>query len=112
MALVAGGFDLYDTYNDDSLTQEQKNVQYGSTIGGTGGSLAGAAAGAAAGALLGPIGAVIGGLLGGALGAWGGEKVGGEIVLRLEDDRLKTKSISSDNDAVPISVDTGFYMGN
>lgn len=110
MALVAGGFDLYDTYNDDSLTQEQKNVQYGSTIGGTGGGLAGAAAGAAAGALLGPIGAVIGGLLGGALGAWGGEKVGGEIVLRVQDDRVKVGGLKSENPDVPISVDTGAYM--
>lgn len=110
VAIATGAYDLYDTYTDDSLTPEQKNVQYGSTIGGTGGALAGAAAGAAAGALLGPVGALIGGLLGGAVGAWGGEKVGGEIVLRVQDDRVKVGGLKSDNPDVPISVDTGAYM--
>lgn len=110
VAIATGAYDLYDTYTDDSLTPEQKNVQYGSTIGGTGGALAGAAAGAAAGALLGPVGALIGGLLGGAVGAWGGEKIGGEIVLRVQDDRVKVGGLKSDNPDVPISVDTGAYM--
>lgn len=110
VAIATGAYDLYDTYADDTLTQPEKNVQYGSTMGGTGGGLAGAAGGAAVGALLGPIGAVIGGLLGGAIGAWGGEKIGGEIVLRVQDDRVKVSGLKSDNPDVPISVETGAYM--
>lgn len=107
LAIGLGAFDAYGTYMDDSLSQKDKNVAYGGILGGTGGGLAGAAAGAAAGALLGPIGAIIGGLLGGAAGYMGGEKIGGEIVVRLEDDRVRVSKLQSDNPDVPISVDTG-----
>lgn len=72
-----GAYQLYDTAQNDSLSQYQKNVNYSKTVGGTSGALAGAAAGAALGSVVPILGTLVGGLIGGGLGYWAGSE-GGE----------------------------------
>lgn len=72
-----GAYQLYDTAQNDSLSQYQKNVDYSKTVGGTSGALAGAAAGAALGSVVPVLGTLVGGLIGGGLGYWAGSE-GGE----------------------------------
>lgn len=74
-----GAYNLYDTANDKSLNQYQKNVKEAGIVGGTGGAIAGAMVGAAAGSVIPVVGTAIGGILGGALGYWGGSE-GGEAL--------------------------------
>lgn len=74
LSMLFAGMDVYNTANDDTLSQQEKNVQYA----GAGGTLAGGAAGAALGATVGSIipgfGTLIGGTLGGLAGAYLGEE--------------------------------------
>lgn len=72
------GYETYNvgkTANDDSLTQEQKNIEYSKTGGRVGGGLTGMYAGASVGSFLGPVGTVVGGIAGGLLGSYGGEEL-------------------------------------
>lgn len=77
LAVAAGGYQLYQTINDEEMSTDEK-VQSGSEIvGGTGGALAGAAAGAAIGSIVPGVGTLIGGAIGGMAGYWMGSKAGG-----------------------------------
>lgn len=101
LSLLYAGADIYGTATDDTLTDEEKNIQYA----GAGGSLAGGAAGAALGASLGSvvpgIGTAIGGIAGGLLGAVYGE----EAVEGLVSDWFSSDAPS---DVKPTSPDTSF----
>ncbi len=101
LSLLYAGADIYGTATDDTLTDEEKNIQYA----GAGGSLAGGAAGAALGASLGSVipgfGTAIGGIAGGLLGAVYGE----EAVEGLVSDWFSSDAPS---DVKPTSPDTSF----
>lgn len=101
LSLLYAGADIYGTATDDTLTDEEKNIQYA----GAGGSLAGGAAGAALGASLGSVipgfGTAIGGIAGGLLGAVYGE----EAVEGLVSDWFSSEAPS---DVKPTSPDTSF----
>ena len=101
LSLLYAGADIYSTATDDTLTDEEKNIQYA----GAGGSLAGGAAGAALGASLGSVipgfGTAIGGIAGGLLGAVYGE----EAVEGLVSDWFSSDAPS---DVKPTSPDTSF----
>ena len=76
LTVGAGAYNFYQTANDKSLSQYQKNVKESGIVGGTGGAIVGAMAGAAAGSVIPVVGTAIGGLVGGALGYWGGSEAG------------------------------------
>jgi hypothetical protein len=79
LTIGAGAYNVYETANDKSLNQYQKNVKEAGIVGGTGGAIVGAMVGAAAGSVVPVVGTAIGGLIGGALGYWGGSE-GGEAL--------------------------------
>ena len=68
LTIGAGAYNVYETANDKSLNQYQKNVKEAGIVGGTGGAIVGAMVGAAAGSVVPVVGTAIGGLIGGALG--------------------------------------------
>lgn len=77
LAVMAGGLDAYDIYQDDTKSAKEKKIGYVGVAGGAaGGALGGAAAGAALGSVVPGVGTVIGGVIGGGLGYFGGRAAG------------------------------------
>lgn len=69
------GADAYNTYNDDTLSDDEKTVEYAGAGGRLGGALAGGSAGAALGTMILPFaGTAVGGFLGAMAGGWLGEE--------------------------------------
>tara|TARA_B100000214_G_scaffold357534_2_gene317273 strand:+ start:77291 stop:80029 length:2739 start_codon:yes stop_codon:yes gene_type:complete len=69
------GADVYSTYNDATLSDDEKTVEYAGAGGRLGGALAGGSAGAALGTMILPFaGTAVGGFLGAMAGGWLGEE--------------------------------------
>lgn len=101
LTVGTGLYSAYNTWNDDTLTPEQRTNELGGIAGGTGGALAGAAAGAALGSFVPVIGNVVGGILGGTLGYFGGDWLGRSAVGSMRDPADQSRNIqppeSNDN---------------
>ena len=77
-ALLGGGIDAYDEYQESGNAGRAASTGVGAAAGGGLGAWGGATTGAALGAFGGPVGMAIGGLLGAAVGGIGGSWLGGK----------------------------------
>lgn len=90
LAILAGGYDVYNTVTDDSKTGGEKAQGVANIAGGTAGGMLGAELGAAVGTAIFPVvGTAVGGIVGGVAGYFGGEKfissIGGAVTSTLAD---------------------------
>lgn len=101
LTMLTGAYDAYNIYNDDTLSDREKNVEYGGTIGSMAGGMAGATAGAALGTLVFPVvGSTIGGIGGGILGSMlGDEAVSSFVDWALGDETDTPKQITANQAA-------------
>lgn len=76
LAATMAAATIYTVANDESLSEEEKNVEYTKAAGVGLGAWGGAAAGASIGSAVPIVGTLIGGIVGGALGAYYGEEAG------------------------------------
>lgn len=94
LASLGAGFELYDTWNDKTRTDEEKTKGSGVIAAKTGGALAGAMAGGAAGAAVGSVVPVVGTAIGGIVGSIGGSILGADGMEALSQ---KLLGLNSDN---------------
>ena len=94
LASLGAGFELYDTWNDKTRTDEEKTKGSGVIAAKTGGALAGAMAGGAAGAAIGSVVPVVGTAIGGIVGSIGGGILGADGMEALSQ---KLLGLNSDN---------------
>ena len=109
LTLGFGAYDAYNVYNDDTLTDKQKNREYAKVGGRTAGAWAGMESGAAAlgtmgtaggfavggpigAAVLGTVGVIAGGVIGSIIGGDAGEKITDYVYGLVTDDQKDPKN--------------------
>lgn len=92
--------DVYDTYTNEELSEQEKEKAYAGIAGFLGGGVVGAKVGASLGAFLGPWGAGIGAVIGGTAGAIMGEKTVEGFMDYAQDPEGMRKDIEKAGDTV------------